>query len=500
MFQLADGRQNVYQWDINVKLLLDESNKTADEVHFSARFSRVSLSVEVVHTENSSYVIIPNILLQKPNDIIAYSYITNADGSYTKYDTIIPVIARPKPSGYIYEEIEILTWKTLDDKIDDLGKRTADAVKYTPQELTDEQKSQARTNIGAVSVNEVPIATNNAAGVVKPVSKTDEMTQQVGIDRNGELFTVPLGGSGDMQKSVYDPNNNAKDIFKYADDAANLAVTNHASSNTAHSDIRELITGLTNRLNALADSDDMTLDQLSEIVAYIKSNKSLIDAITTSKISVSDIVDNLTTNNANKPLSAAQGVALKALIDGIAIPEKLPNPNALTFTGAVTGNYDGSEPLTVNIPSGGEGSGGTGGLSQLATVTLTEPAASIVLNFTAVEDIIISAQFKGGLDESTSTSIRLLHNYNDYSGGGYNHNVTVNLSSSVGYYMGYLYSQSLKMRGVLYAQTNINVAGNSTALRYGNIEDQNISSIRVFTNSETPFGTGTTITVYGGKL
>ena len=33
--------------------------------------------------------------------------------------------------------------------------------------------------------------------------------------------------------------------------------------------------------------------------------------------------------------------------------EKLPNPNALTFTGAVTGTYDGSAPLEVAIPSGG---------------------------------------------------------------------------------------------------------------------------------------------------
>ena len=31
--------------------------------------------------------------------------------------------------------------------------------------------------------------------------------------------------------------------------------------------------------------------------------------------------------------------------------EKLPNPNALTFTGAVTGTYNGSAPLTVTIPS-----------------------------------------------------------------------------------------------------------------------------------------------------
>ena len=39
------------------------------------------------------------------------------------------------------------------------------------------------------------------------------------------------------------------------------------------------------------------------------------------------------------------------------MPDKLPNPNTLTFTGAVTGTYDGSESLTVNIPSGGGGSG-----------------------------------------------------------------------------------------------------------------------------------------------
>ena len=36
-----------------------------------------------------------------------------------------------------------------------------------------------------------------------------------------------------------------------------------------------------------------------------------------------------------------------------AIPKALPNPNALTFTGAVEGSYDGSKAVTVNIPQGG---------------------------------------------------------------------------------------------------------------------------------------------------
>ena len=57
------------------------------------------------------------------------------------------------------------------------------------------------------------------------------------------------------------------------------------------------------------------------------------------------------------------------------MPDKLPNPNALTFTGAVTGAYDGSEPLTVEIPSGG--GGGITGFRRVVDTTLTE-AAEIV--------------------------------------------------------------------------------------------------------------------------
>lgn len=146
------------------------------------------------------------------------------------------------------------------------------------------------------------------------------------------------------------------DIGAESEGTAESKVSAHNVSDIAHNDIRLLVQGLTERLNALADSDDETLDQMSEVVAYIKSNKSLIDAITTGKVSVSDIVDNLTTNVSNKPLSAAQGVILKTMIDEITIPEKLPNPYSLTFTGAVAGIYNGSEALTINIPSGRDGS------------------------------------------------------------------------------------------------------------------------------------------------
>lgn len=99
--------------------------------------------------------------------------------------------------------------------------------------------------------------------------------------------------------------------------AVSSAIVSHNTNSTAHNDIRVLITELANRLNALANSDDTTLDQMAEVVAYIKANRDLIEQITTGKVSTSDIVNNLTTNVSTKPLSAAQGVALKALIDAI---------------------------------------------------------------------------------------------------------------------------------------------------------------------------------------
>ena len=138
--------------------------------------------------------------------------------------------------------------------------------------------------------------------------------------------TVPSWAKA-AQKPPYTASEVGADPYGTAD--AKVAAHNTAAD--THSDIRLLISGLTDRLNALADSDDTTLDQLSEVVAYIKSNRTLIESITTNKVSVSDIIDNLTTNVSNKPLSAAQGVALKALIDAITVPAI---DNTLTKSGA----------------------------------------------------------------------------------------------------------------------------------------------------------------------
>ena len=76
-------------------------------------------------------------------------------------------------------------------------------------------------------------------------------------------------------------------------------------------------------------------------------------------------------------ITAVDDMGKPAAWEAVDMPTTLPNPNALTFTGAVTGSYDGSEPVTVNIPSGGSGSGAEKTWSLLLDETLSEDTAYI---------------------------------------------------------------------------------------------------------------------------
>lgn len=145
------------------------------------------------------------------------------------------------------------------------------------------------------------------------------------VDYNCIYYITAKFDDGNVSSIEYEMGGlTASDVDADQKGTAAAKVGIHNDSPDAHSDIRVLLTTLENlvnevekRLEGIADSDDETLDQLSEIVAYIKSNKGLIDAVTTAKVSYSDIIDDLITDDASKPLSAAQGLVLKALIDTV---------------------------------------------------------------------------------------------------------------------------------------------------------------------------------------
>ena len=154
-----------------------------------------------------------------------------------------------------------------------------------------------------------------------------ERNKLSGIEANANKYTHPSSGvSAGTYRSVtvnaqghVTAGSNPTTLAGYGitDAEAKGTVNTHNASTTAHSDIRDSLTALSNQLNAFLDVDDTTRDELSEVLALIDANKGTLESLTTSKVNVADIVNNLTTNVSNKPLSAAQGVSLKSLIDGL---------------------------------------------------------------------------------------------------------------------------------------------------------------------------------------
>ena len=174
----------------------------------------------------------------------------------------------------------------------------------------------------------------------------------------------------------------AKDVGADSSGTAETKVSEHNSSEKAHADIRNLVTTLTTRLNTLADSDDTTLDQLSEIVAYIKSNRGLIENVTTNKVNVTDIIDNLTSSATNKPLAAKQGKVLKDLITTLAsIVDGKANKTGDEFTGDVTfNNYIKIKAL----PGYGTGSANMWFNANTKTIDFNSDVLNIDLNASSV--------------------------------------------------------------------------------------------------------------------
>ena len=369
--------KDIWQWDYGQILRIQGLNlPSAVEIHFSLDEHGGEAARRIGVTKDGvTDVPIPDTMVENESAygdsyyFFAYIYLTDETSGNTEYKIRAKVSTRSRPEGYVsggndtFAEILKTVNEIAEDKVDipvpaKVGqvlavKATDESGKPTEFEATDQG--------GGVSDEKIAEAVGTYMEA-HPIEESDP--------------TVP-----DWAKQPEKPSYTALEVGADTAGTAVAKVSEHNTASNAHNDIRVLLQGLANRLNALADSDDTTLDQMSEVVAYIKSNKSLIDAITTSKVNVSDIIDNLTTNVSNKPLSAAQGVKLKRLIDEIVIPTTLPNPKSLTFTGAVTGSYDGSEEFTVNIPSGGGESGGNNwdDWELVSSLTTTEDTISIMI-------------------------------------------------------------------------------------------------------------------------
>lgn len=356
----------LYQWDSGQILkVIDQEIPDNTEVQFGSACLQPSVPAFMVGNQ----VNIPQAVMDQAMEITAYMVIVEPDSETTVKEIRIPIKPKPKPSDYVPDEEEPSIMQVIQRKADK-GGWTPNKYLGTDAEgnmVEKDAPSGGDSGATAEQLEQIEINKQNIESLYKDFSgKADKATtldgygitdgatksdvsqlsgkianQQAQIDAKqpkGNYLTtetdptVPAWAKAD-NKPTYTADEvgarpdtwtpSASEVGADPAGTAAGAVSSHNTAEDAHEDIRLLVAGLTTRLNALADSDDETLDQVSELVAYIKANRELIESVTTGKVSVSDIVDNLTTNVSNKPLSAAQGVALKALIDAITVPTKV---------------------------------------------------------------------------------------------------------------------------------------------------------------------------------
>lgn len=134
-----------------------------------------------------------------------------------------------------------------------------------------------------------------------------------------------------------------------------------------------------------ADPTPSVADQLTgDVAALAKTVAALGKAMVNPIDKTADMTSPVGRDEDGK-LWTAPGGAISVTADAIekalgytpadkkAIPTALPSPHALTFTGAVTGIYDGSQDVEVDMPGGGH---------LISHVTLEEEASEIVITET----------------------------------------------------------------------------------------------------------------------
>ena len=258
-------------------------------------------------------------------------------------------------------------------KITDLQNGAVAVKKYLASDNSAKNISELETALNTLSGNLENLITALANGTNKVnASVNADIAYKAKRDENGNvihttyatntaleairaLFMKLENGTSIARKAYGDQNGDVIDLT-YLKIANIINDLTHTDTNKALSANQgKVLLARIVAIETLLESDDTSLDELQEIVTYIKNNKSLIDGITANKVSVSDIINNYNSDVSNKPVSASVAYALKGLIDNIVNgstkvksaenADKLDNHNASEFVRSING----IDPTSGNV-------------------------------------------------------------------------------------------------------------------------------------------------------
>ena len=179
--------------------------------------------------------------------------------------------------------------------------------------------------------------------------------------------------------------------------------------------------------------------------------------------------------------------------------EKFANPYTLTFAGAVTGSYDGSEAVTVEIPSGG---GGIVTATKLYEITLQEEVTSVseTLPFDPMDykRIILLCNVVTSTNNSSKVSVEInLGGLDMWIPGWLNYTAAQNFHARCQFEI----AKGLNLLTAYYTN-NYGTLGDTTTVynapRYNHTQND-LTSLFSITTQNKYLGVGTSFTLWGIK-
>ena len=380
-------------------------------MHFSNKVFGRSIDVDVV----DGAAIIPDILLQTDKDLNVWAFVGTPENGYTKISKTFKVNQRNKPADYVFTPTDQITLQTIQSQIGDLSDLTTEAKENLVAAINEAAASggsgsmdlrvadgyvQYSTDGGSTWKNLIamenlkgdpgapgkdghsPAVTATKSGKTTTISVDGASiaTVEDGADgapgsRGSDGITPTIGQNGNWflgEEDTGKPSRGAdgatgatgatgqkgadgKSAYAYAVEGGYTGTEEDFAAKLASGALIVHVTGVNDNLSAdktYVDIRDAILDGTPVLVDYggvrfpliSMGNSLFFGANQCVETSVATVIIEITSNDEVYDFSAQ-----------IDIPTTLPNPNALTFTGAVTGSYDGSAPLEVNIPQGGGG-------------------------------------------------------------------------------------------------------------------------------------------------
>lgn len=113
MVKLLSGQSYLWQWNSGQRLVVDHAPGT---VFVFAASGNQGIARKAFSEGNSTYVSIPNVLLQTVGTLNVYAHRVDADRLTTVLEAAFPIREQPQPPGYINNEDETLIWLQLEEQ------------------------------------------------------------------------------------------------------------------------------------------------------------------------------------------------------------------------------------------------------------------------------------------------------------------------------------------------------------------------------------------------